>query len=893
MRIKSIIAVTPLIFTLLACSPWKLLKKNGDVIGKETGEFTYILKEELYGEAGDGDLKKAQEKLRNEYYEMVKRDSTVKPIKDSDIEKFTETAVYRELYKRRKKELPRNKTILYMKFSLDWEKLKDQVMIDYYSNHGLVIECADRERIKDLMTEANKIYNILIEDKEVTFYSGEKFYGAPARRITDIAAFMVPLGNGEQRKSGNVITIDKEPDANTKSKIASLSGLVDARKMVTLKETLSALPTMGGDLAAVAEQRIAQSKEISDNLDTGNVDVNGTINRLYKAADLCSEGKSREKFDEFYHALEENKITVMIDHPDGTGYLNSGYSEPFTISARNSDDESVRGAFSVYTVDGDVTIGATKEDYKELPVKIFPGEAGGVSFYINSISSENCKIKAVLTFEYLDEKDALFKKVYGRGLSSVMPVAIQELKNISTFTSEGYAEYASLSNEPAVVIENNAASIKVAGNGQFTIGGFINRRPGDYLYGHPNGIGPDGIWSSFVTVRVDGIDYRFDKLPVRGPELVGRNVIETSAEIQEKKIVIKQTLKFSEEENFTRISYSVVNRDDAPHAVGIRILMDTWAGANDGVPFRIPRGENSRSQTGELVRYETELFGLDTEYFEACEIGRDEKILIKGDFRGGESRIPDRLVLASWSSAYDSEWEYEPDPFRPVTFDSAVLIYYNPVEVAPGQGTNSSFRYGLYTYTGSVDVPETVTTENSTFVCSASYYNSSDELKDVTIEIIPQDNRIRVLEGTPSSYSLKVDGRDEGVVFFRLQATGAARGESTVKIAITDESGKKEHLKTIAVEGDSLIISERKIDEKSERYPVRFTLFGDKPSNAHIVAALVDEGGAVIQKKIMYDDGLHNDGSENDGVYGTDFNMSEISSNNLLIRIYRVSRSGQ
>ncbi len=56
------------------------------------------------------------------------------------------------------------------------------------------------------------------------------------------------------------------------------------------------------------------------------------------------------------------------------------------------------------------------------------------------------------------------------------------------------------------------SDVAVSANGQFTVGGIYAGRKFDLLYGHPNETLPDGIGTSFTTVRVDGTDYRLEDI---------------------------------------------------------------------------------------------------------------------------------------------------------------------------------------------------------------------------------------------------------------------------------------------------------------------------------------------------------------------------------------------
>ena len=87
---------------------------------------------------------------------------------------------------------------------------------------------------------------------------------------------------------------------------------------------------------------------------------------------------------------------------------------------------------------------------------------------------------------------------------------------------------------------------------------------------------------------------------------------------------------------------------DRPHRVGLRFLLDTFIGANDGVPFLIP-GRNQLCDTHLDVQ------GTDVPlYIQACEsddlahpgtIARIQFVL------GGGLAPPDRVTLGAWPNA--------------------------------------------------------------------------------------------------------------------------------------------------------------------------------------------------------------------------------------------------
>jgi hypothetical protein len=152
------------------------------------------------------------------------------------------------------------------------------------------------------------------------------------------------------------------------------------------------------------------------------------------------------------------------------------------------------------------------------------------------------------------------------------------------------------------------------------------------------------------------------------------------------------------------VRYHIDNRDWRPHMVGLRFLLDTFIGANDGVAFLIP-GRNQLCDThldvqGNVVPL----------YIQACEsdnlaqpgtIARIQFVL------GGGLEPPDRVTLGAWPNMKLARLRRDPRCRQEQTMwdvpvydisllhDSAVVMYWNPKQVAPGASREMAFTYGL------------------------------------------------------------------------------------------------------------------------------------------------------------------------------------------------------
>jgi hypothetical protein len=159
------------------------------------------------------------------------------------------------------------------------------------------------------------------------------------------------------------------------------------------------------------------------------------------------------------------------------------------------------------------------------------------------------------------------------------------------------------------------------------------------------------------------------------------------------------------------VRYRIENKDRRSHRVGLRFLLDTFIGDNDGVPFLIP-GESRLCDT------KLDLRGADVpQYLQACE--RDDlanpgtvaRLLLRP---GGGIDPPDRVTLGAWPNPQlmgidphckqeKTLWDVPVLPIRalPDQPDSAVTIYWDARPLEPGNYREVGFAYGLGNVAGS------------------------------------------------------------------------------------------------------------------------------------------------------------------------------------------------
>lgn len=239
-------------------------------------------------------------------------------------------------------------------------------------------------------------------------------------------------------------------------------------------------------------------------------------------------------------------------------------------------------------------------------------------------------------------------------------------------------------------ISNDDVEIRVDDeNGKFVIGTTDGAR---LLYGFP-----DNIWSSHTNVRFDGVMYSNEpslgielqwESSTTNPQVIGDTIQSTWAIGQ---VLIHQTFELVEFSNrgAIRIRYLIENNDSASHSVGVLIEMDTQVNFNDATP--IADGDNYSV----IVR---DFEGADMpSYWQAFEYEIDHPnfpgLIGQGELVGSQAVPPDRFAIGAWPSFNSVVWDYTvPDN---VTYgDSAVLLWWYPVTVAPGGSVEFITLYG-------------------------------------------------------------------------------------------------------------------------------------------------------------------------------------------------------
>ncbi len=219
-------------------------------------------------------------------------------------------------------------------------------------------------------------------------------------------------------------------------------------------------------------------------------------------------------------------------------------------------------------------------------------------------------------------------------------------------------------------------------------------------------------WTSYTTLWIDGAPYIFgsesEKLQKRSgtkaafgkisAQYVSQNAIITVCDYGA--IEVTQHLSFFRNPNTkindsVLISYSIMNKDTASHNVGVRLMLDTMLGANDGAPFRI----GDKAVESEERFSETDLF----DYWQTFDSLTSPNVGAQGTLKFQEAGVfpPNHVYLANWGTLADNPWQFPYQKGRSfirsgeVEKDTALALFWEPKLLLGGEQFSIKTVYGL------------------------------------------------------------------------------------------------------------------------------------------------------------------------------------------------------
>lgn len=207
--------------------------------------------------------------------------------------------------------------------------------------------------------------------------------------------------------------------------------------------------------------------------------------------------------------------------------------------------------------------------------------------------------------------------------------------------------------------------------------------------------------TSFSSVRIsdtNGIaDFAIASLLESAPTTMSGDSIRTEWVISNS-VRIRQSLSimnnpFSAQQDLMRVDYTVSNIGGGATSVGVRALLDVMVGNNDSAPYFVA-GKNRSNLQQEFVAPNIPA------YYVSFESNAFEANSLKGLglLRGYGLITPDRVQIANWRELASKNaivpWEHTVT-LSETHGDSAVVVYWNPRALGPGQSVSFATAYGL------------------------------------------------------------------------------------------------------------------------------------------------------------------------------------------------------
>ncbi len=148
------------------------------------------------------------------------------------------------------------------------------------------------------------------------------------------------------------------------------------------------------------------------------------------------------------------------------------------------------------------------------------------------------------------------------------------------------------------------------------------------------------------------------------------------------------------------VRYRIHNTDKNTHKVGLRVMMDTYIGDRDDVPFLLPGVD-------EPVKDKKHLFGAEVPAFVQVvqkESLRDPGIVLQLGLRISDKLDPpDRFMVTRYPSKIDNAYKKWKIPYADFIDDSSVAIYWEPKDLGANQTREIAFTYGLGSISAEAD----------------------------------------------------------------------------------------------------------------------------------------------------------------------------------------------
>jgi hypothetical protein len=212
--------------------------------------------------------------------------------------------------------------------------------------------------------------------------------------------------------------------------------------------------------------------------------------------------------------------------------------------------------------------------------------------------------------------------------------------------------------------------------------------------------------SNNVCIRVEGHDYFYGKVPgerLGRAELNNKNhAWKTGWQFREEGVQVTQLVQIvpgaqSGQLDTCLVRYTVVNKSSVPRKVGLRVLLDTYIGSNDGVPFTI-EGRSGLLTTPEVFENDkVPAFIQALERPDPKDPGTVAMLGLKGiEVPKVDLEPITKVLICPWESdAVGWDVAISEENHNKKIDDSCVVLYWAEREMKAGAVRDMAFTYGL------------------------------------------------------------------------------------------------------------------------------------------------------------------------------------------------------
>ena len=575
---------------------------------------------------------------------------------------------------------------------------------------------------------------------------------------------------------------------------------------------------------------------------------------------LATNEKYRKRYAQIVQALPQ-KITcaVKITEPPGKVYISTGYEFPIATQA-SCDKAQARGHLAL-RVDstGPVRFGSSEIKSTIVDLDTLKGE-----LTVSELSTikENNKLQLSGVPHFAETFEALLPLGAKPKLEFAIAPAEYTLQNVPAFFSADYERLASgvQPSTPWKTLKGKETEATLGMNGQFTMGGSRNGVPYDMVFGHPNGKHSDGIWSSFITIRVNENLYRLDKLPgLRRSESADRKMLIVAGDLEAEGGTVTMTMRLVENDNYV-FALEYQNKSGEAKEVGFRLHVDTWAGNTDGVPFLTPAGHGKDSQ---LHTKEFKFTPAYSTLWETIDAENDGYVYLRNTLTGPGLVAPDQVAFARWGSAYRSEWDYKISSDNSILGDSAALLWWQPQRIAAGNARNVATRFGVFKRTEKtlLDVQDAKSGFGYIYL---ERQNNTGVAQDYRVELDSADAVLTVPGGNQQQFTLAPKERTVRAI----PVSVAGSGKKTVSIKEYQGNAKDPKISTVTFEipADNGHSANVPVWLNTRPYPVRYVA-DREDRKLRCVVKTAGEKKTLAQAELKL---LKSNAAQKEFIYGAD-----------------------